>query len=192
MLISGELLLVDQSLEGFPNQFFSWADIAKDVFFENKESTIDPNIGLVHVLNLLDIVLSIQCHNMIAQARLDTDETADFVLFEKMIELSGKRKIRQAVAIVGEEHLFPVQIFFYCFQPLPYVGSESGVCKCNSPIADIRIQQVETFPPLGKHKIIRYALFVVQEVFLDDIGGMTEAQYKILMSEMGIVLHHMP
>src|SRR5690349_2361581 len=127
---------------------------------------------------------------MIAQAWLDTYETADLVLFEKMIELSGKGKIRKAVTIVSEEHLFPIEIFFHRLQSLTYVGSQSGIRKGDSPVVDVRIQQVETFPTLRKYEIIRNALFVIQKIFLDDIGSMTETQHEILMPKVGIVFHH--
>src|SRR5690348_11239768 len=80
IFISDELLLFDQSLEWLPNQFLSRSDIAEDLFLEDKESTIDPNIGLAYVLNFLNIVLSVQRDKVIAQIRLDTDKTSNFVL----------------------------------------------------------------------------------------------------------------
>src|SRR5690242_9557062 len=104
--------------------------MAKDVFLEDKESPVDPYIRLAHVLDIFNIAPAVHRDNMIAQARFDAHKTRDLVLFKKMIELGWKRKIREAIAIVGEENFFTVQIFFRRLQPLSYVGSEAGVSEC--------------------------------------------------------------
>ena len=45
---------------------------------------------------------------------------------------------------------------------------------------------------LGQREVVREVLVVVEEVVLDDVGLVAEAEDEFLVPEVGVVLHHVP
>jgi hypothetical protein len=44
----------------------------------------------------------------------------------------------------------------------------------------------------GQNEVIGSAFVVIEEVILDGVGAMSQAEDKILVPEVGVVLHHVP
>src|SRR4029453_19427887 len=54
------------------------------------------------------------------------------------------------------------------------------------------MQKLDMLGPLAQDEIVGYALVIVEEVFLDLIAFVTEAEDEVRVPIVGVVLHHMP
>ena len=57
---------------------------------------------------------------------------------------------------------------------------------------DVAVQQLKILPALREDEVVRQALAVIQEVVLDDIRAISEAEHEVAMSVVGVVLHDVP
>src|SRR5712692_4256596 len=54
------------------------------------------------------------------------------------------------------------------------------------------MEQLETLSPAGQNEVIRDAFVVVQEVVLDRVRAVPQAEDEVLMTKVGVVLHYVP
>src|SRR5438874_1982614 len=142
--IADQLFLLQQPLERFANQFLSLLYIVEDAFLENEEAAVDPDRAVVYGINSHDQIgfVLLKRNQMIAEVRPDTDETGNFILLMKMVELLRQRKVSEAVTIVGQKFVFSVQIFFDSLQALTDIGVNPGVRESDSPVLDVAVEQL--------------------------------------------------
>ena len=62
----------------------------------------------------------------------------------------------------------------------------------NRPVLNVAPHQLELLPASGQDEVVREALAVIEKVILDHVAAVSEAQDEVLMTEVGVVLHHMP
>jgi hypothetical protein len=74
---------------------------------------------------------------VIAQVRTDTENARDLPLLVKVFQLLRKRQVDEAIAIVGQEFIFPFEVLLYCFQALADIGIDSCIRKGDPPVLDI-------------------------------------------------------
>src|SRR6266849_10247295 len=129
---------------------------------------------------------------MITEVWPNTNKAGDLLLLAEMLQLLVEVQIGQAVAIVGEEFLFAVQVFFHRLEPLADVGVDARIYKGDPPVVDVAMEQLETLSPAGQNEVIRDAFVVVQEVVLDRVRAVPQAENEVLMPKVGVVLHHVP
>ena len=58
--------------------------------------------------------------------------------------------------------------------------------------ATFELLQLKILPALREDEVVRQALAVIQEVVLDDIRAISEAEHEVAMSVVGVVLHDVP
>src|SRR5689334_15106654 len=80
----------------------------------------------------------------------------------------------------------------HSFQTLPDVGVDSGVGEGYPPIVDVAVEELKLFTATGKDEVVRHTLVIVQKVILHDVSAVTEAEDKVFVPEMRVVLHDMP
>src|SRR5262252_6902312 len=69
---------------------------------------------------------------------------------------------------------------------------EAGVHERDLPVVDVALHELQLRSAAGEHEVVRDGLLVLKEVVLDHIGLVAETQDEVLMTEVGIVLHHVP
>src|SRR5215469_5297854 len=84
----------------------------------------------------------------------------------------------------------PSRYFSTAFRRCPMF--DSGVGKRNPPVLNVAIEELQLFPATRHNKVVRGTFVVIQKVVLDGVGAMAEAQNKVLMAEMRVVLHDVP
>src|SRR5712692_142242 len=129
---------------------------------------------------------------MATQTRPNAKKCRCFILFVERFDQIGEMEIRQIVAVVRQENFVAIQIFLYRFQSLANVCICSRVDKCNCPVVDVTIEDLDVSATIEQHEVVRYQFTVIYKVVFDDIGTISEAENEILVPEMGIVLHHVP
>src|SRR5262249_8971038 len=84
---------------------------------------------------------------------------------------------------------FALQVGLYRFEPLTDVGVGPSLHEGNRPIVDITAQKMDILPALRPDKIVGDGFVVVQEVVLDGVALVSEAENEVRMSEVSVVLH---
>ncbi len=67
-----------------------------------------------------------------------------------------------------------------------------GIHESNIPVMDIAIQQLQILAAFGEDKVICDALVVFEKILLDNVGLITQAQDKVFVTIVRVILHHMP
>src|SRR5258708_10751506 len=80
VMMSHQLPFLDQALKGLAHQFFSFADVAKNVLFENEESCVDKKTGISDGPDLGDDPGRPKGNDVIAQIGLGGDKGRDFAM----------------------------------------------------------------------------------------------------------------
>src|ERR1700682_5047367 len=97
-----------------------------------------------------------------------------------------KVEVGEAVAIVGEKHVVAIEVWFDQAQSIGNGCTQASVDKCDVPIVDIALHKFELAAALRKDEVVGYRFLVLQEIVLDDIGLIAQAENKILVAEVGI------
>src|SRR5262245_38011519 len=107
--IGNKLLFLNQSLEGFGDQFFVLADVLENPLIENEEPTVDSNAPIADGVNPRHetAVALVQRDDVVAEVGSDAEEARDLVVLAKVLKLQGQRKISQTVAVIRQKDLFP-------------------------------------------------------------------------------------
>jgi len=181
-------------MEGLDHQFLFVPHVLKDLLLEDKKSAVDAHAAVVNGVDPGNqaAIARFQRHQVIAEIRADAQKAGYLVLLVKVLQLLRKRKVGKAVAVVGQKFLFALQILLHHLQAHPDVGIDSGIGEGNAPIVDITVQQFKILGAARQDKVVRGAFVVVEEVVLDGIGAMPQAENKVLVAEVGVVLHDMP
>src|SRR4029077_10083106 len=77
-------------------------------------------------------------------------------------------------------------------QPHADVGVEAGVDEGDLPVLDVAREEVDLPAALAHDEVVGDGLLVLEEIALDAVGLVAEAQDEILVAEMRVVTHHMP
>src|SRR5262245_49036016 len=109
-----------------------------------------------------------------------------------MSNLIIERQVRKPVTVVGEQHIFTVEIYLDRFKTLSEIRGHSGIRESHVPIVNVDIEQFELIAPSRQKAIVVNTFVVIQEVVLDNIRTMTQAKNEIFMTEISVVLHDVP
>src|SRR4051812_30814156 len=98
-----------------------------------------------------------------------------------MVKVDERRKvqIREAVGVVCQECLFARKQRLNALESLADVAGSARVDECDIPIVNVAAQQPNVATTTREHKIVRHALVVIQEVFLDYIRLPAKTQNEI-------------
>src|SRR5580704_4653013 len=110
----------------------------------------------------------------------------------KVIHLLCKRQVGQAIAVVGQEFFFSLQVSLHLLQALTDVGTDPRIREGDIPILNITVKQLDILGPGGQDEVVGGTLIVVQKIVFDRFRTMPQAQDKVLVPVVGIVLHYMP
>ena len=125
--------------------------------------------------------------------RVNGDEAPDLAALLEAINHLRQRRVRQTVAVVGEEDLLVLN-------EMPYTATSRSPMLRHIPVSTSvtrqsggRSPRISTFLPKSEitQSLVR-CLLVVQEVVLDDVRLVTEAQDKIPMPILAVILHDVP
>ena len=130
--------------------------------------------------------------DVVAEVRLHADEAGDARRADGMFDLHRQRQVGQAVAVVGEELRLVADETFDRLQALADVRREARLDERDLPVVDVAAEQFELLAAFRQDEVVRQALAVVEEVILDDIAAIAQADDEIVVAVVGVVLHHVP
>ena len=103
-----------------------------------------------------------------------------------------ERCVGERVAVVGQEQLLAREMVVHPAQPLADRGVEPGVGEGDPPVLDVAAQQLDLAAAVGQHEVVRQRLLVAQEVVLDRVGPVAQAEDELAVPEVGVVAHDVP
>src|SRR5581483_2458312 len=145
VFVRQELLLFDQSLERLVEQLLAILYVVEYFSTENEVTSVDPDIGAVHIFNGLDDASGTQRNEVAAEVRADTEKARKFLLAFEAIDLLRQLQVRQAIAVIGEERLFAFEIFPNRQEPLADVGINARVSERDVPVLDVTVEKPQIF-----------------------------------------------
>ena len=119
-------------------------------------------------------------------------EAGDLVALEERLDVRVEGQIRQAIGIVGEEHVVAVEMGLDASQTLADVRVVTSVDEGDLPLVDARAEDLNVLAAVRKHEVICRPLVVLQEELLDPACAVAEAEDEFLVAEVGVVLHQVP
>lgn len=105
--VPNELIFGDEALEWLVHQLFAGLHIVKDFLAKSKEAPVDPQIGIDNGLNAGNRAVFTQANYVERLGRLHAEEAGNLVLGIKVLHVGIKIQVGQAIAVVGQEDLFP-------------------------------------------------------------------------------------
>ena len=103
-----------------------------------------------------------------------------------------ERGVGEGVPVVGQEHVLALEQVAHPAQPLADGGVEPGVGEGDPPVGDVGAQQLHPPAALGQHEVVGHRLVVVEEVVLDRVGPVAEAQDEVAVAVVRVVAHDVP
>ena len=168
------------------------SQIVEDLGLEDEVAAVDTEARLPDVLDAGHLAAVARRDEVVAQLRRHAQEARDVVVAPEMLELRGQRQVRQPVAVVGKELTLPREVALHRQQPLADTRVRSRVHERDAPVANVAPQQLDLAPSLRQHEVVGVALVVVAEIVLDDVAAVPQTQDEVLVSEVRVVLHHVP
>src|SRR5262245_17436627 len=191
VLVTDQLLLVDEPAERLFHQFLPVPHVSEDLGPEDEEAPVDPQAGLVDRAHAADHV-AVERNDVAALRRPHRQEAAHLVPPQEVLDVPVQRQVRQPVAVVRQEHRLSPEVGLDGLQPLPDVGGDAGVDERDVPVVDVAVEQAELLAALGEDEVVGDALVVVEEVVLDGVGLVAQAEDEVLVPVVGVVLHDVP
>src|SRR5215469_3105717 len=94
IVICRELLLTNQSVERFDNEFFSRLHVAKDFSLQDEEAAIDAPSGLSDVLDVSYETMSIGFYKMVTHVWSNAYECGYLIALSGKVDVGWKVKVR--------------------------------------------------------------------------------------------------
>jgi hypothetical protein len=68
----------------------------------------------------------------------------------------------------------------------------AGIHESDLPVMYVTADEPKPLPARGQDEVVGHAFVVVEEVVFDDVRTITETKNELLVTEMRVVLHHVP
>ena len=145
------------------------------------------------MLDAADQAAILDAHEMEGLGRSDTREAGDRTrLLLEVGDHRRQRQVREAVAVVGKEYLLVLEIALHRLEAHADVRRQAGIDEGDLPVVDVASDQLDLPPPLREDEIVGDGLVVLEEVLLDGVGAVSEAEDELLVPEVRVVAHHVP
>ncbi len=125
-----------------------------------------------------------------AELRRHRGQHPDRVARRELLHHVVEWQVGQDVGVVGEEHLLVLDVGPDAPQPLADRRVEAGVHEVDRPVPDVGGAQLHL--AAAQDEVVGRRLGVVEEVVLDVLGAVAEAQDELLVPEVRVVPHDVP
>src|SRR3954454_13959462 len=186
-----QLVFRDQSREGLVDEILVLADVVEDLAPEDVVAAVDPQPGLAGFDDPGNVAVLAVADDVERILRSCREQGADLAAGPECLDEHIKRRVRDDVAVVGEEHLLVLDVRPDSTKTTTDERPRSGVGERDPPVADVG-PEVLDLVAVGQDEVVRDGLVVVQEVVLDRIGPVAEAEDEVTVAVVGVVAHDVP
>ena len=187
-----QLALGDEPLERLHDEFVAGMDVVEDLAAEREVAGVEPDRRVGERLDRGAQSVIGHARHMERLGRVDDHERADQAAGMERVQVVRQPQIGQPVGIVRQELVLAMQVGLDTHQPLADGRLRPGVGEGDVPVVDVRAQQPDVTAAAAQHEVVRGPLLVVEEVLLDDLALVAQAEDELLVAEIGVVLHEMP
>ena len=174
------------------HKFLSGLYVIENGPLEYEITPIDPHVGFARGFDFLNQSAIAQRDIVTARAWPDAEKGGSLVSLMERVNQLGKIEVREIVTVVRQEFRLAIQVLLDSFKSLADIRVSSGIYERDRPVLDITIKDLYVPAAVQKDKVIGDEFTVIDEVILDHLGAITQAQDELLVAEMSIVLHHVP
>ncbi len=187
-----EAVLLHQPGEALHHELLAFEEIVEDLRAQDEIAAVHQRARLLQAHHALDLATLAQLDEVEGIGRRDGAEAADRVRGAELLHHVVEVEVGQDVGVVRQEHLLVLQVLAHPEQPAADVGGLAGVDEGNSPVANVRLEQIEGRAAVLEHEVVAHRRVVLEEEALDRLALVAEAENEVLVPEGGVVGHHVP
>src|SRR5581483_1413155 len=143
-----ELPLPDEPGEWLDNEFLARLDVIEYLPAHNEVPAIDKEAGVADRAHTVDVTLRAHVDEVEALRWWHCDEGRDLVGCGKRVDHLGQVGVRQAVRVVGKEHLIVLNVLTDRDEPLTDVRMQAGIDEGDVPVFDVVVLEFEMLAAL--------------------------------------------
>src|SRR5690606_37373062 len=143
---------------------------------------VDPDLRPIRGMECTHLAAGTDIGEMIGQRRTYRQEAGDLPALPEARDHVVQVYVRQAIAIVGEEHLLIAHVFTHGPKSLSDIAPDSGIDERDAPVVlRLAVQQLD-FGPKLRNGTVRIDLgTVIEKKLLDCICLVAETKDEFLM-----------
>ena len=177
---------------GVGDEVVALLEVVEDPLPEDEEPPVDAHGQVGRGLEARDAVVLVGDDDVEGARRADGQQGPDRVRRRQGRDHLVHRGVGEHVAVVGEEHLVLAEVLAYSTQPLADLRAQPGVDEGDAPLADVAAEELHLAAAVGQDEVVGGGLLVVEEVVLDHLGAVAQAQHELGVTEVGVVAHDVP
>ena len=83
-------------------------------------------------------------------------------------------------------------MWFHQPQPVCDCGTQSSVNERDFPVVNVPLHEFQGSAALREYEVVGHRFLIFEEIILDRIGLVAEAENEFLMAKVCVVFHHVP
>src|ERR1700677_2386422 len=123
------------------------------------------------------------------EGRMHRETAGNLVSLDELVDHFRQRRVGQAVTVVGEENFLMLNQMSDRHQTLADIRPNARINKGNFQVRRLLAQNFNLLAVIRNDAVAVGPPVRVQKVVLDDVSLVTEAQHKIAMSVLAVVIH---
>src|SRR3954453_3459816 len=187
--IRDQLARRDQPAERLLDELLTLLEVVEDVVAEDQVAAVDPQGAVVHRPDVGDRPVGVRLEDVGGEARLDGEHARDLALALDALDARLERRVRDLVAVVGQEGLLALEMAADAPQPLADRRRPARVDERDPPVLDVALEQLDLAAALREDEVVLERLVVVEEVLLERVAVVAEAEDELRVAVVGVVLH---
>src|SRR6266853_6089005 len=194
MAISHELTFARQALQSLTfEDALGPTEVIEHAAVEDEEAGADQAIGLGLLHEALNLALGVGFEHSEARDGWDGRDSREPTVLAMKVEQAADVDVAQAVAVGKQERVVVFEIAGNALQAATGLGFEAGVGKSDGKILFV-VSAHELDLRLAAEANLEVTIhgFVVQEVILDHVAAIPEAENELAHSVVGVHLHDVP
>jgi len=191
VLVGVELADLNQAVEGFVDELLAGADVVEDFLAEDEVPRVLPVVGFRRGADVAHRTVLIGTDVVKGHVGAHADEIGDLAVGDGPLHVGPQVDVQEAVGVVGQKDLLALEVRPHRQQALGDVGLQAGVGEGDPPVVDVAGDEFDLLAS-GHHEIVGEGFLVVEEVLLDEVGAVPQAEDEVLVAEVGVELHDVP
>ena len=130
--------------------------------------------------------------DVVAEPRAHGEEEPGLARSYELLDHVVERSVGQPVAVGREEQLVVADVHRDREEPIADRRLDPGVEEGDRPVVHVAAEQLDVSLPVREHEVVRERLVVVEEVLLDSLAAVAEAEDELRVPPRRVPLHDVP
>ena len=183
---------LDEARKRLINELVALLDGVEDGPPKDEETAVDPDVGARERIDGAHDAALVRLDDVVLDAGPHGDEESGLPLTLERLDHVVERRVREPVAVGREERRIVTDVGLHQLQPLPDRGVQAGVDESDCPVLDVACEELNVAAAVRENEIVGYRFLVREEVVLDRLAPVAEAEDEFGVPPRGVPLHDVP